>query len=705
MGERRGVMVPKCKDSESGSMLSPYRFLNLATLVLVLSAPSILASTAFAATEWRTYGLNYNETRHAELTQINRNTVAELKLAWSYDVPDAVSLNSTPLMIGDTLYFSADRAVVHAIDARTGKWRWTYDPRSWRHSPRGIAISFNTNRGIAYDDGKIYVGTPDGRLVALDAETGAVEWATRAFPIGEHKAINGAPRAGGGKVFIGNSGAEYGTRGFVEAYDGGTGERLWRFYTVPGDPTNGYENETMAMAAKTWSGRWWKHFGGGTVWNALTYDPDLELLYVGVGNGDPWDRDVRSEGAGDNLFLASIVALDANTGGYMWHYQLNPGEQWDYKATMDMVLAEITIDDAPRKVLMQAPTNGFFYVLDRLTGELLSAEKYAKATWAERIDLETGRPVEMPGVRVKAGEKKLIYPSTYGAHNWQPMSYNTDLGLVYIPTIHQGAYYSKPPSYQTRDNFFTIGIVTELAKIDPLDGTGGLLAWDPETQQPSWQIDNLPIWNGGTLSTAGGLVFHGRGDGTFVAHDAKSGKVLWSFNAQRGITAAPITYELDGTQYVTVLVGWGGLASFGLEPFREHGWRYKGKGIRALTFSLDGDATLPPPPPALSLNPIDVESLEIEIDKSLAEEGYGLYHASSCATCHGSDAHSVGAAAPDLRESSTLLSYPTFRSILVEGTLLEKNMPLFDDLTEQEVKAVFEYLLQQALESQRVEAG
>ena len=308
-------------------------------------------------------------------------------------------------MIGDTLYFSADRAVVHAIDARTGKWRWSYDPKSWRHSPRGIAISFNTNRGIAYDDGKIYVGTPDGRLVALDAETGAVDWATRAFPIGEHKAINGAPRAGGGKVFIGNSGAEYGTRGFVEAYDGDTGERLWRFYTVPGDPADGFENEAMAMAAKTWSGRWWKHFGGGTVWNALTYDPDLELLYVGVGNGDPWDRDVRSEGEGDNLFLASIVALDANTGRYVWHYQVNPGEQWDYKATMDMVLAEITIDEAPRKVLMQAPTNGFFYILDRITGELLSAEKYAKATWAERVDLETGRPVEMPGVRVKPGEK------------------------------------------------------------------------------------------------------------------------------------------------------------------------------------------------------------------------------------------------------------------------------------------------------------
>ena len=241
----------------------------------------------------------------------------------------------------------------------------------------------------------------------------------------------------------------------------------------------------------------------GYVISALTYDPDLELLYVGVGNGDPWDRDVRSEGVGDNLFLASIVALNANTGDYVWHYQLNPGEQWDYKATMDMVLADATIDDAPRKVLMQAPTNGFFYVLDRITGELLSAEKYAKATWAEQIDLETGRPVEMPGVRVKPGEKKLIYPSTYGAHNWQPMSYNPDLRLVYIPTIHQGAYHSKPPSYQTRDNFFTIGIVTELAKIDPLDGTGGLLAWDPEAQQPRWRIDNLPIWNGGTLSTAG----------------------------------------------------------------------------------------------------------------------------------------------------------------------------------------------------------
>ena len=659
-------------------------------MMLVLSSSSM-------ASDWPSYGLDYTEQRHSPLAQIKKSTIPELGLAWALDVPDAVSLLSTPLMVDGTLYFSADRAIVHAVNARSGKLLWTYDPKSWRHSPRSIAISFNTNRGIAYLDEKIFVGTPDGRLVALDSKTGKVVWASRAFPIGERKTINGAPRAADGKVFIGNSGAEFGTRGYVEAYDAETGDRIWRFYTVPGNPADGFENSAMEMAAKTWHGRWWKHFGGGTVWNALTYDPKLDLLFVGVGNGDPWDRDVRSEGKGDNLFLASILALRADTGEYVWHYQVNPGEQWDYKATMDMVMATLEIEGRDRDVLLQAPTNGFFYVIDRATGELISAEKYEKATWAERIDMKTGRPVEAPGVRVKSGERKLIYPSTYGAHNWQPMSFNPDLGLVFIPTIRQGAYHSKPATYVARDNFFTIGIITELTNTEPLDGTGALLAWDPVLQKSRWKFENLPIWNGGILSTAGDLVFQGRGDGVFAAHDASSGDQLWSFDAKRGITAAPISYELDGVQYITVLAGWGGLASFGLEPFREHGWRYKGDGIRVLSFSLKGDNQLPETAAPAPFAPLEFAENEIEIDDDLAFEGYVLYHQASCAICHGSDAHSVGAAAPDLRESRTLLNYRTFRSIVVEGALLEKNMPLFDDLREGEVQAIYEYLLQQTM--------
>ncbi len=643
--------------------------------------------------QWPSYGLDHTEQRFSPLAQINRSNVAELGLDWALDVPDAVSLNSTPLFIDGVLYFSADRGIVHAVDARTGTLRWSYDPQAWKHSPRGIAIGFNTNRGIAHWRGRIFVGTGDGRLVGLDAGNGEVLWATRAFPVGERKAINGAPRAFDGKVFIGNSGAEFGTRGYVEAYDAMTGDRLWRFYTVPGDPSDGFENAAMEMAAKTWHGQWWKVFGGGTVWNALTYDPELELLYVGVGNGDPWDHDLRSDGKGDNLFLCSIVALDANTGEYVWHYQINPGEQWDYKATADIILADLTIDGRERKVLMQAPTNGFFYVLDRVTGEFLSAEKYEKATWAERIDPATGRPVEAPGVRMKPGEKKLIYPSPFGAHNWQAMSFNPLTRLAYVPTMHMPALYSKSKPFEFRENFFVIGMDTEYPNTGPEDGTGGLLAWDPVTQQERWRVRYDAIWNGGTLTTAGDLVFHGTGDGAFFAYDARSGEQLWQFDATRGITAAPITYTVDGRQHIALPVGWGGQASFGVPAMQTHGWKYKGPGIRLLSFSLDGKATLPRPDPEAPLRPVDTG--EDPVDAALADRGNGLYHRASCAVCHGLGAVSNGAAGPDLRESAYLTDYRAFRAVVVEGLLLERSMPMFDDLTETEVRAVFEYVRQQ----------
>ena len=677
----------------------------IATLIAVLSAPYTVAAraatgdtaaspTAVPEDAWTSYGRDHTEQRHSPLAEINRDNVENLQLDWALDLPDAASLNSTPLMVDGTLFFSSDRAILYAVDARTGKQKWRYDPAGWRHSPRGTSISANNNRGIAYWQGRIFVGTPDGRIVAVSADSGKALWATRAFPIGERKTINGAPRAFDGKVFIGNSGAEFGTRGYVEAYDATSGERLWRFHTVPGNPADGFENDAMAMAAKTWHGRWWEHFGGGTVWNALTYDPDLDYLYVGVGNGDPWDRDLRSEGKGDNLFLSSIVALKADTGEYVWHYQTNPGEQWDYKATADMILADLSIDGRQRAVLMQAPTNGFFYVLDRRTGELLGAEKYAKATWATHVDMATGRPVEAPGVRVKPGERKLIYPSTYGAHNWQAMSFSPDTGLAYIPTIHQGAYFSKAPSYEFREGFFTIGVVTELTKTEPLDGTGALVAWDPVAQETRWSIKKMPIWNGGTLSTAGGIVFQGTADGDFVAYDAADGETLWRYDVQRGVTAAPISYTLDGRQHIALPVGWGGMASFGLAPFRQYGWKYKGEGIRLLSFSLQGRATLPPRTrDRFEFNAVDTGTHPI--NEELASAGYVLYHQSSCALCHGSDVHSVGAAAPDLRESAFVQDYSAFRSVIVEGALLSRGMPMFDDLTENEVRSVFEYIKQQ----------
>jgi quinohemoprotein ethanol dehydrogenase len=644
---------------------------------------------------WASYGRDYTEQRFSPLDAINRETVSRLGLDWALEVPGAVSLNSTPLVVGDTLYFSADRAIVHAVNARTGELRWSYDPQSWKHAPRGIAFGFNTNRGIAHWQGQIFVGTGDGRLVALDAASGDVRWATRAFPVGERKAINGAPRAFNGKVFIGNSGAEFGTRGYVEAYDASSGERLWRFYTVPGDPSDGFENDAMAMAAKTWHGEWWKVFGGGTVWNGLTYDPDSNLLYVGVGNGDPWDHDLRSQGKGDNLFLCSIVALNADTGAYVWHYQINPGEQWDYKATADMILADLEIDGKPRKVIMQAPTNGFYYVLDRLTGELLSAEKFERATWAERIDLATGRPVEAPGIRMRPGEQKLIYPGPYGAHNWQAMSFNPVTGLAYIPTMRYPAIYSKNTEFEFRDNFFVIGMATEYATPEPGDGKGSLVGWDPVAQKARWRVQHEGIWNGGTLTTAGGLVFQGLADGSFHAYDASNGKRLWSFDAQRGISAPPISYSLDGKQYIALPVGTGGQSAFGPPAFRADRYAYKGPGIRLLSFSLDGEASLPlAPKRPEKFQPADTG--DAPIDKTLAQKGFHIYHQSSCAVCHGGEAFSIGAAAPDLRASRYLNDYRGFRAVVVEGALLPMSMPMFDDLTEGEVRALYEYVRQQA---------
>lgn len=664
--------------------------------ILLLIVTLVSAATVFAKDQdWPSYGLNYTEQRFSTLQQINKETVAQLKLDWWLDVPDAVSINSTPLVIDGVIFFSADRAIVHAVDSSNGKLLWSYDPQSWKHSPRGIAFAFNTNRGITYWDGSIFVGTGDGRLVSLEANTGKVQWASRAFPIGERKGINGAPRAFAGKVFIGNSGAEFGTRGYVEAYDAKNGERLWRFYTVPGNPDDGFENDAMEMAAKTWHGDWWKRFGGGTVWNGLTYDPELEMLYVGVGNGDPWDHELRSDGKGDNLFLSSIVALNANTGEYVWHYQTNPGEQWDYKATADMILAEIEHKGDIRKVLMQAPTNGFFYVLDRTNGELISAKPYEKVTWASGIDLKTGRPIETPGIRMKPGEKKLIYPGPFGAHNWQAMSYNPNSKLAFIPTSRMGAVYSRNMDFEFRDNFFVIGMTAEYSGTQPDDGTGGLLAWDPINQKEKWRVQYPTPWHGGTLATGGDLVFQGTGEGVFHAYDSSNGDALWSFNTQRGVTGAPSTHMRDGVQHIVLPVGWGGQASFGLPPFQKNGWKYKGPGIRLLSFSLQGENKLPEiKDNRFSFNPIEITE-EAVIDNESLKLGENIYHNASCAVCHGGNVISNGAAAPDLRESGIMTSYPAFRAIIAEGVLLEKSMPMFDDLTENEIEAVYHYIRHQ----------
>ncbi len=642
---------------------------------------------------WLGVGRTDSEQRFSPLNQISRRNVGKLGLDWALDMPDAISFNSTPLAVDGVLYFSGDRSIVRAVDARTGALLWTHDPQVWRHAPRGMAMSWNTSRGIAYLDGRVFLGAADGRVIALDAKSGEVLWTTRSFPSESRKVLTGAPRAADGKVFIGHGGADFGNRGYVDAFDAKTGEMLWRFYTVPGDPSDGFENKAMEMAAKTWHGQWWKEGGGGTVWNAITYDPELDLVYLGVGNGDPWDYDRRSDGKGDNLFLCSIVALRADTGEYVWHYQMNPGEQWDYKATADIILTDLTIGGEKKKVLMQAPTNGFYYVIDRTNGKLLSAEKYEKVNWAEKIDLATGRPVEAPGMRPKGSEKVTIWPGPWGAHTWHAMSFNPQTGLAYIPTMHMSGTFSKIPELPFRDKFLTVSVnVEDLNK--PEDTFGALVAWDPVKQRERWRVDYSAVWNGGTLTTAGDLVFHGTADGAFAAFDARNGKRLWSMNAQRGISSAPITYSVDGRQHVALLVGWGGLAATNGAGFSKHGWKYKGPGIRLLSFSLDGKATLPAVPNTrFALAPADTGPEPI--DTAAAERGFLLYHMSSCAVCHGGGAASNGAGAPDLRESKIAMDYRSFKAVVAEGASLPLGMPMFSDFTESELRAVHEYLRQQ----------
>ncbi len=647
-----------------------------------------------AQANWLSYGLRYDEQRFSTLTQINHRNVSRLALDWALDLRAATSLVSTPLAVDGKLYFSGDRAIVRAVDARDGSLLWTFDPEVWKHSPRGMAGGFNTHRGIAYLNGRIFFGTTDGRVIALDANSGVPIWTSRTFEPDEEKAITSAPRVFNNIVVIGHGGAEYGTRGYVDAFNAENGDHLWRFYAVPGNPADGFESPAMAMAAKTWAGEWWKFGGGGTIWNAMTYDEELDLLYIGTGNGGPWDYEERSKSTGDNLFLASIVALKPDTGEYVWHYQVNPQERWDYKATMDMVLADLVIDGKPRKVLMQAPTNGFFYVIDRLTGRPISAEKYTKVTWAERIDLETGRPV-MTANADYSEEPKIIYPGTFGGHNWQPMSYNPDTGLVYVPTINMPARYQLGVKPTLRKDFFNFGVANEYFPPDSHSGYGSLLAWDPVAQQARWEIRQHGAWHGGTMTTAGNLVFQGNAEGEFVAFDARNGAELWSMNAQRGISAPPITYTVDGKQHVAVLVGWGGLASFSVPVHRLHGWKYKDLGIRLLSFSLHGTASLPDIKSRRhTLNPVVPRG--DAIDDALASAGISTYHYSSCAVCHGQQAISTGGIAPDLRESDAINDDEMFKQIVVGGALLANGMPQFTDLSDAELLAVQMYLRQQA---------
>ena len=646
--------------------------------------------------EWLAYGRTHSEQRFSPLTQINRSNVSQLKVDWFIDLPDAVGLVATPLVADGVMYFVGSRNIVRAVSATSGELLWRYDPRIAEVAGDRLRLAFlNGSRGLALWKDKVFLATADGRLIGLEAATGRELWSTMTVDPEKALFITGAPKAFKGKVLIGNGGTENGpTRGYVTAYDAETGKQVWRFYIVPGNPADGFESEAMAMAARTWTGEWWKYGGGGNAWHGFTYDPEFDTLYIGTGNGAPWNRRIRSPGGGDNLFLCSIVALDPDTGEYRWHYQTTPGETWDYTSTMDIVLADLEIDGKPVKALMQAPKNGFFYVIDRATGRLLSAEPITEISWATRVDLETGRPVEVPGARYGDGPT-VVTPGISGAHNWPPMSYSPLTGLVYIPTMHQSARYTdegvdleawEPPDWRdAAPPTVAVGVLYELEE----PARGSLQAWDPVQQKRVWEVPLPFTWNPGTLATAGGLVFQGRADGELVAYDAASGEVLWRTSLGLGIAAPPITYSIDGRQYVALLVGWG--AAFATrEEGASLGWSYGTHTRRLVAFSLQGDAELPALPPPSPELPIEAPGFEVA--PKLAETGADFF--GQCAGCHG-PAAIAGGLAPDLRASSLVLSEQAFAEVVRGGAKRARGMPSYE-LSDAQLLALRHYIREQA---------
>lgn len=493
----------------------------------------LISANAVTSKEWPSYGLDFAETRFSHLRQINDTNVHNLGLLWTYDLASTRGVEATPLVVDGVMYVTASWSIVHAIDARTGKRLWTYDP----HVPRELGYKGCcdvVNRGVALFQGKVYVGSFDGRLIALDAGTGARVW--QQDTVIDHArayTITGAPRVYKGNVLIGNGGAEYGVRGYVTAYDAASGELKWRWFVVPGDPSMPYENEAMARAAATWdpAGKYWQAGGGGTPWDTMAYDAGLNLVYIGTGNGSPWSRNMRSPAGGDNLYLASLVALNADTGEYVWHYQETPGDNWDYTSTQPMILADIEVAGQSRKVILHAPKNGFFFVIDRTDGSFISADPFVDVNWATGYDA-SGRPLEIADAR--GDESYDAIPGPYGAHNWHPMSYNPETGLVYLPA--QNIPFNILPDKEWTFNANLPGRVHAGLgwNLATLAGTpspanqpfGRLIAWDPVARKEAWRVDLGSPWNGGTLTSAGNLVFQGTADGRFVAYHARSGEKL-----------------------------------------------------------------------------------------------------------------------------------------------------------------------------------
>lgn len=616
--------------------------------------------------QWLTSGRDFGKSHYSPLAQINKETVSRLGFAWAYDTHTIRGLEATPIVVDGVMYASGPTGFAYALDPKTGEEIWTFDPKNNLVVDRESCCD-EVNRGVAVWRGKVYVASFDGRLFALDAKTGAVVW--HADTIVDHKrgyTSTGAPEVAGSVVVIGNAGGEFDARGYVSAYDLDTGKLAWRFFTVPPAPGQPLENPELKAAQKTWDPKSdWSMGGGGTVWGGMAYDPDLNLLYFGTGNGTFYDQSKRSPSGGDNLYISSMLAINPSTGRLAWYYQEVPGDQWDFDVVQPIILTTLTVDGKPRKVLMQASKDGFFYILDRKTGQVISANKFVPVTWADHVDLKTGRPAVEADARdfrnSSNGKGQLIQPSPMGGHNWNPMSWDPQTGLVYIPTIENG-----------QQAVFS--------------GKTYLRAWDPIQGKAVWNVGPADWWDhAGVLATAGGLVFQGNGAGHLRAYDAGTGKLLKDIDVGTTIVAAPMTYEIDGLQYVAVMAAWGGGGWSFVHP--EAASYRRGNEGRILAFKLDGGETplpalIPPPGPIPQPPPLTRSA-------DTVKEGGALFGA-HCAMCH---INQPGGLAPDLRRMSAA-THTEFHQIVLGGIFRNAGMPPWNGvLSPEQVDAIHAYLI------------
>lgn len=661
--------------------------------------------------EWLSYGRDYGEQRFSPLTQINDGNVGQLGLAWFHDLETARGQEATPLMHDGTLYISTAWSMVKAFDARTGQLKWAYDPEVPRETLIRACCDA-VNRGVALYGDKVFVGTLDGRLVALDRKTGKVVWSKVVVPNQTDYTITGAPRVVKGKVILGSGGSEYRARGYIAAYDVETGNEVWKFHTVPGNPAEGFEKEgvnrkAMEAAAKTWAGDWWTLGGGGTVWDGITYDPATNLVLFGTGNAEPWNP-AASGRDGDALYTSSIVAVNADTGEYAWHFQETPEDRWDFDSAQQITLADLTIDGQQRHVVLHAPKNGHVYVLDAKTGQFISATPFVMVNWATGIDPKTGKAIINPAARYEKSDAPFFsLPGAVGAHSWQPQSFSPKTGLLYLPVNNAGFPYVAAKNWKPSDIGFQTGLDGYVTAM-PADlkvqaeakaaTTGTLVAWDPVARKAAWKVELPSPSNGGILSTAGNLVFQGTAGGDFVAYSADKGKQLWSFPAQSGIIAAPMTYAIDGEQYVAVMVGWGGVWDVATGVLA-HKARQQRNISRLVVFKLGGKAALPPPPP---MNQMVLDPPPFTCTAEQARAGgelYGRY----CNVCHG-DAAVAGAVNPDLRHSAALNTPDAIRSIVIDGALKHNGMVSFKSaLKAEDADNIRHYLIKRANEDKALE--